>query len=110
MTRLDEEGPGALVRVPQPVNKFPDFVAYLVCRLKVLCPTMGKARIANVLCRAGLHLGTTTVRRMLRDANQPEPTKRGTQPGTAPACESGQLIARKISRHFEYFQQNRSSA
>ncbi len=47
----------------EPVNKFPDFVAYVVCRLKVLCPSMGKAKIAQILCRAGLHLGSTTVLR-----------------------------------------------
>jgi putative transposase len=29
---------------------------------------MGRAKIAQILCRAGLHLGPTTVRRMLRDA------------------------------------------
>src|SRR5881628_1834981 len=62
--RLNEEGADALVRMREPVNRYPDFVAYLVRRLKVLCPTMGKVRIANVLCRAGLHLGSTTVRRM----------------------------------------------
>jgi transposase InsO family protein len=56
MGRLDEEGPRAIVRTSQPVNKFPDFVAYIVRRLKVLCPTMGKAKIAQVFCRAGLHL------------------------------------------------------
>src|SRR6059036_3076300 len=53
--RLDEEGAAALVRMPEPVNKFPDFVGYMVRRLKVLCPSMGEARIANVLCRAVLH-------------------------------------------------------
>jgi hypothetical protein len=40
--RLDEQGEGALVRVPVPVNKYPQFVRYLVQRLKVLCPMMGK--------------------------------------------------------------------
>ena len=35
---------------------------------------MGKTRIANVLCRAGLHLGSTTVQRMLRDVARPKPT------------------------------------
>ena len=60
-------------RFRQPVNKFPDFVGYLVRRLKVLCPTMGKTRIANVLCRAGLHLGSTTIRRMLKDQRRPKP-------------------------------------
>jgi transposase-like protein len=68
MTRLDEEGPSAIVQIREPVNKFPEFVAYVVRRLKVLCPTMGKAKIARVLCRAGLHLGSTTVRRILRDS------------------------------------------
>jgi len=62
MGRLDEEGPDALVRLPEPVNKFPDFVAYFVRRLKILCPTLGKVRIAQILARAGLHLGPTTIR------------------------------------------------
>jgi putative transposase len=64
-SRLDEEGPDALVQIREPVNRFPDFVGYLVRRLKALCPTMGTRRIASVLARADLHLGATTVRRML---------------------------------------------
>ncbi|MDH3285197.1 MAG: hypothetical protein OEQ13_10685 [Acidobacteriota bacterium] len=71
MQRLDEEGPGALVQTRQPVNKFPEFVAYIVRRLKGLCPSMGEARIAQVLCLAGLHLGTTTVARILRNDTLP---------------------------------------
>jgi len=66
MARLDEDGPDALVRLPEPVNRFPDFVGYLVRRLRVLCPAMGRVRIAQILARAGLHLGPTTVGRMLR--------------------------------------------
>jgi len=73
MARLDEEGPDALVRLPEPVNKFPDFVAYLVRRLRVLCPAMGKVKIAQVLARVGLHLGPTTVRRMLQETQSPKP-------------------------------------
>src|SRR5262245_51025783 len=30
MGRLDEEGPDALVRLPEPVNRFPDVDSYLV--------------------------------------------------------------------------------
>ena len=71
--RLNEEGSDALVRLPEPVNRFPDFVGYLVRRLRVLCPTMGKVKIAQILARAGLHLGPTTVRRMLRDRPSPRP-------------------------------------
>lgn len=78
--RLDEQGPGALVRMLQPVNKFPDFVGCLVRRLKILCPFMGKVKIAQVLARAGLHLGPTTVRRMLRHTprQRPSPAARKT--------------------------------
>ncbi len=57
MMRLDEDGPSALVRTPQPVNRFPDLVAHLVRRSKVLYPAMGTARIAAALSRAVLHLG-----------------------------------------------------
>ena len=46
MGRLDEEGSKALVQMREPVNKFPDFVRYIVQRLKVLYPTMGKVKIA----------------------------------------------------------------
>jgi len=67
LRRVDEEGENALIQIAEPVNKFPDFVRYLVRQLKVLLPTMGKARIAQVLARAGLHLGVTTVGRMLRE-------------------------------------------
>jgi len=35
--------------------------------LKTLCPTMGKMRIAQTLARVGLHLGVTTVGRMLKE-------------------------------------------
>src|SRR5207245_8294925 len=73
MGRLDEEGPNALVRLPEPVNKFPDFVGYLVRRLKILCPTLGKVKIAQILARAGLHLGSTTMLRSLRETRPPRP-------------------------------------
>ncbi|MFC1452629.1 transposase [Verrucomicrobiota bacterium] len=73
MARVDEAGQHALVGLPEPVNKFPDYVQHIVRRLKVLCPTMGKKRMAETLARAGLHLGVTTVARMLK-AGQRRPT------------------------------------
>ena len=73
MGRLDEGWPDALVQIAQPVNRFPELVGYLVRRLKTLCPAMGRVRIARVLARAGLHLGPTTVRRMLRGPRPPAP-------------------------------------
>jgi transposase InsO family protein len=63
--RLDEQGPEALVRIPEPVNKFPEFVGYLARRLKTLCPILGKRKAAEILVRAGLHLSASSVGRML---------------------------------------------
>jgi hypothetical protein len=54
--RLDDDGPDDLVRLPEPVNRFPEFVGYIVRSLKILCSAMGRVRIARVLARAGLHL------------------------------------------------------
>ena len=42
--RLNDES--RLLQTREPVNKFPDFVAYIVRRLKALCPSMGKVRMA----------------------------------------------------------------
>ena len=44
-----------------------DFVRYAVQQLKSLCPSMGKVRIAEMLARAGLHLGSTTVGRIVKE-------------------------------------------
>jgi transposase InsO family protein len=68
MNRLDEQGPDALVELRRPVNKFPEFVRYVVGRFKRLCPTMGKVKIAETLARAGLHLAATTVGRMIKES------------------------------------------
>ena len=73
MQRVDEAGADALVQIRVPVNKFPDFVRYVVQRLRVLCPTMGKVKMAQTLARAGLHLGTTTVGRILKEKPVPPP-------------------------------------
>jgi transposase InsO family protein len=75
MKRVDEEGANALVQIREPVNKFPDFVRYAVQRLKALCPMLGKAKIAKMLCRAGLHLGTTTMGRILKEPPRPMPSE-----------------------------------
>ena len=66
MRRLDEEGPDALVQMPQPVNRFPDFITQMVQKLRKLCPAVGKKKIAETLARAELHLGTTTIARILK--------------------------------------------
>jgi putative transposase len=71
LRRVDEEGERALIRLPEPVNKFPDYVHYIVCQIKLFFPSMGKERIARILARAGLHLGATTVGRILKSEEPP---------------------------------------
>ena len=72
--RLDETGPTALLRTPgPPVNRFPDLVRYLVQRLQTLCPRLGKVKLAQLLARAGLHLGVSTVGRIRRERPAPLP-------------------------------------
>ena len=68
---VDEARPDALVQLRELVNRFPEFVGCAVRLLKALCPSMGKGKIAQLLYRAGLHLGTTTVGRMLKENPQP---------------------------------------
>ena len=73
MRRLDEHGERQLIRTVEPVNRYPDFVRHLVRQLKRLFPRMGTERMAQVLGRAGLCLGATTIRRMIRERGGPEP-------------------------------------
>jgi len=94
MRRLDEDGEAGLVRLTEPVNRFPDFVAYLVRYLKQTCPSLGKERIAKMLARAGLHLGTTTVGRMLkRDITKGDVTVEEPKPA------AGRVVTAKRPNH-----------
>jgi putative transposase len=67
MRRIDEEGEHALLQLPDRVSRFPDFVRFIVRQIKVYFPGLGKKKIAQILARAGLHLGVTTVGRMLKE-------------------------------------------
>ncbi len=58
------------VRLPRATH-----LRYAVQRLKTLCPSLGKEKIARMLCRAGLHLGATTVGRILKELPHPTPPK-----------------------------------
>ncbi len=96
MKRVDEQGNAALVQVCQPVNRFPEFVTHLVKQLKLLCPTMGKVRIANTLARAGLHLGVSTVRRMLK---RPAPCTPQLEAEAPKPARSGRTVIAKYPNH-----------
>lgn len=71
--RVDEDGEHALVQTPERIHRFPDFVRFIVRLLKILCPTMGKKRIAQTLARAGLVLAVSTVGRMLKERDRKSP-------------------------------------
>ena len=64
MRRVDEEG--GFIRPATPISRFPDLIVHMVQRLKTTCPALGKKKIAETLARAGLHLGVSTVGRMLK--------------------------------------------
>ena len=81
MDRIDEPGSEALVQLRSPVNKFPDFVRYAVQELKTHCPLLGKKKAAEVLARAGLHLGATTIERMRKEAPGRQPPPKPATPG-----------------------------
>ena len=71
--RADDD---SLIQTRTPVNRFPDFVRYAVQRIKLFCPSLGKVKIADKLARAGIHIGKTTVRRILKEkpVKAPEPS------------------------------------
>jgi transposase InsO family protein len=97
--RIDEEGDCPLVQTPQPVNKYPAFVRNIVCRLKALQPTMGKKRIAQVLARAGLHIGVTTVKRMLQWGGAHAPTGLGEHtPAETAAAPAAPVAEKRLNR------------
>ena len=64
LRRVDDD---SLVQTRTPVNRFPDFVRYAVQQVKLFCPTLGKVKIADMLARAGIHIGKTTVGRILKE-------------------------------------------
>jgi transposase len=73
LRRADED---SLIQTRTPVNRFPEIVRYVVQRIKLFCPTLGKVKIADKLARAGIHIGKTTVQRILKEkpAKEPQPS------------------------------------
>ena len=89
MNRLEEEGPEAHVQLRTPANKFPEFVRYAVERVRALCPTLGKKKLAQVLARAGLHLGATTIGRIRKAEPRPTVPDRRGSPDPAGGATAG---------------------
>lgn len=69
--RRCERDDEAFLEPTTPVNKFSDLVRYTAQRLKAFSPRLGKTKIAEMLCRAGVQISPTTVGRILRDPEPP---------------------------------------
>ena len=65
--RVTEEGENALLALDEPVNKYPDYVRHGIRRIKALFPFLGKEKISELLCKAGLHVAKSTVGRILKE-------------------------------------------
>ena len=82
-------------QIPDPVNKVPEYVRTIVKKLKVLCPTLGKRKIADILAMAGLHLAATSVWRFIKEPplpQKPDLMAIGTQP-------TGRVVTSKYPNH-----------
>ena len=85
--RIDEEGENALIQTPEPVNKYPAFVAHLVQWLKAHYPSLGKVRIAETLARAMITADQTAI-----EASD-TPASRGSPMASGPSAEANTMRA-----------------
>jgi hypothetical protein len=88
--RIDEDGSSALVQLREPVNRFPDFVRYIVQQLRALCPSLGKVKIAHTVARACLHLCATTVARQI--SSRCHPTEAGANQSHGPKEKAARVF------------------
>ena len=99
LDRVDEQGPDALVQLREPVNKFPQYVRYTAQQLKAICPMLGKVKISQILVRAGLHLGPTTVGRMLKEKPAPRPALDQAKEKAQTNQEKKRVVTSKYPNH-----------
>lgn len=89
MDRLSAKGEQEFLKLPDVVNRFPDFVGAVARELKVHFPHLGKVKVQQLLARAGLHLAVSTVGRMLRgETVRRPPRKPGRQWAGTPVVEA----------------------
>jgi len=58
---------GGKITMSERINRYPDLVRYAVQQFKSFCPMLGRCKIADILCRAGLHLSASTVKRIINE-------------------------------------------
>ncbi|MGZ0174655.1 MAG: hypothetical protein ACKVHE_34565, partial [Planctomycetales bacterium] len=70
---------------------------YTVQQIKLFCPGIGKVKIAETLARAGVHLGKTTVERILQEKpiKAPESTLNGKTSLVSRSCSAAEATANR---------------
>jgi len=97
MRELKQEGPNALVQIPVPVNKYPEFLTYITQQFKTLLPLFGKKTLAEYFLRAGLHASSSSIGRRLKTCFSkppnpfPDPT---VPPRTNPETTAKHIVSR----------------
>jgi putative transposase len=56
-----------VVCLPDKVTRYPDYLRLVIQQLKMLCPLLGRFKIADILARVGLHISASTVRRIVNE-------------------------------------------
>ena len=80
---VDSNGETSLFALSEPVNKYPDFVTYVVQRFKALCPHLGRRKVAGFLARAALHVSDRTIERKWKEPMAKPPTPDTDEPPDA---------------------------
>jgi transposase InsO family protein len=91
LRRADDD---SLLRTATSVNRFPDFIRHTVQQIKLFCPSLGKAKIAETLARAGIHIGKTTVGRILKEKPEFAP-----EPSSSDDTSKSRRIVSKYANH-----------
>ncbi|MFH1748332.1 MAG: DDE-type integrase/transposase/recombinase [Planctomycetota bacterium] len=91
--RLDEQGEDALVQTPVPINRLPDAARYVAARMKVLCPSLGTKKLAQILTHAGLAISKASVGRILKNPPPRPPCPR------TPQTEATRTVTAKRPNH-----------
>ena len=66
MSELETYGADSLVQTPEPIDKYPEFVAAIAARMTSVASCLGRRKIAEYFARSGLHLAATTIGRHLK--------------------------------------------
>jgi len=80
LRKADDPDSDDLLQLREPMNKFPDLIRLAVQRLKTLCPRLGKDKIAEMFCRAGVEISSSTVGRIVKEPGRKPPPATRTSP------------------------------